>query len=245
MLLTRQQLEERLVALHRASLELIKDVSLDTLLERIATVALEQVNARYAALGVIDEAGNLTRFIHIGMTPEETRKIPHPPEGRGLLGEVIQSEFPLRIAEISEHPHSVGFPVNHPHMHSFLGVPIKAGDKTLGQIYLTDKIGSPEFTPDDEGIIEMLSTYAAVAIQNARLYDDLRQHDLALTRRNEDLFLLNNIAEVLTASLDLDNILSKTLDLVIEYLNVEAGEIFLLQDDRKTLRLVLQRGEFG
>lgn len=243
MLLTRQQLEERLVALHRASLELIKDVSLDTLLERIATVALEQVNARYAALGVIDEAGNLTRFIHIGMTPEDARKIPHPPEGRGLLGEVIQSEFPLRIPEISEHPRSVGFPANHPHMHSFLGVPIKVGDKTLGQIYLTDKIGSPEFTPDDEGIIEMLSTYAAVAIQNARLYDDLREHDLALTRRNEDLFLLNNIAEVLTASLDLDNILSKTLGLVMEYLNVEAGEIFLLQDDRKTLRLVLQRGE--
>jgi two-component system, NarL family, sensor histidine kinase DevS len=243
MLLTRQQLEERLVALHRASLELIKDVSLDTLLERIATVALEQVNARYAALGVIDEAGNLTRFIHIGMTPDDVRKIPHPPEGRGLLGEVIHSEFPLRIPEISKHPRSVGFPADHPDMRSFLGVPIKAGDRTLGQIYLTDKIGSPEFTPDDEGIIEMLSTYAAVAIQNAKLYDDLREHDLALTRRNEDLFLLNKIAEVLTASLDLDDILSKTLGLVMEYLNVEAGEIFLLQDDRKTLRLVLQRGE--
>jgi two-component system sensor histidine kinase DevS len=243
MLLTRQQLEERLVALHRASLELVKDVSLDTLLERIAAVALEQVNARYAALGVIDETGNLTRFIHIGMTLEEVRKIAHPPEGRGLLGEVIHSEFPIRIPEISEHPRSVGFPAKHPRMHSFLGVPIKAGDKTLGQIYLTDKIGSPEFTPDDEGIIEMLSTYAAVAIQNARLYDDFRQHDLALTRRNEDLFLLNNIAEVLTASLDLDNILSKTLGLVMEYLNVEVGEVFLLQDDRKTLRLVLQRGE--
>ena len=128
-------------------------------------------------------------------------------------------------------------------MHSFLGVPIKAGDKPLGQIYLTDKIGAPEFTPDDEGIIEMLGTYAAVAIQNARLYDDLREHDLALTRRNEDLFLLNNIAEVLTASLDLDDILSKTLGLVMDYLHVEAGEIFLLQDDRKSLRLVLQRGE--
>jgi signal transduction histidine kinase len=243
MLLTRQQLEERLVALHRASLELVKDVSLDTLLERIATVALEQVNARYAALGVVDEAGSLMRFIHIGLTPEDARKIPHPPEGRGLLGEMIHSEYPLRVAEISKHPRSVGFPANHPHMRSFLGVPIKAGDRTLGQIYLTDKIGAPEFTPDDEGIIEMLSTYAAVAIQNARLYDDLREHDLALTRRNEDLYLLNNIAEVLTASLDLDRILSKTLDLVMEYLKVEAGEIFLLQDDHKTLRLVLQRGE--
>jgi GAF domain-containing protein len=174
-------------------------------------------------LGVIDEAGNLTRFIHIGMTPEIVRKIARPPEGRGLLGEVIHSEFPLRIPEISEHPRSVGFPAKHPHMHSFLGVPIRAGEKTLGQIYLTDKIGAPEFTPDDEGIIEMLSTYAAVAIQNARLYDDFREHDLALTRRNEDLFLLNNIAECPTASLDLDNILSRTLDLVMEYPSVECG----------------------
>ena len=98
MLLTRQQLEERLVALHRASLELVKDVSLDTLLERIATVALEQVNARYAALGVMDEDGKLTRFIHVGMTPDEVRQIPHPPEGRGLLGEVINSEFPIRVS---------------------------------------------------------------------------------------------------------------------------------------------------
>ena len=243
MLLTRQQLEERLVALHRASLELVKDVSLDTLLERIATVALEQVNARYAALGVMDENGKLTRFIHVGMTIDEVRQIPHPPVGRGLLGEVIKSDFPIRVSEISKHPSSVGFPAKHPQMHSFLGVPIKAGGKPLGQIYLTEKIGAPEFTQDDEGIIEMLSTYAAVAIQNARLYDDLREHDLALTRRNEDLFLLNNIAEVLTASLDLDDILAKTLGLVMDYLHVEAGEIFLLQDDRTSLRLVLQRGE--
>jgi two-component system, NarL family, sensor histidine kinase DevS len=243
MLLTRQQLEERLVALHRASLELVKDVSLETLLERIATVALEQVNARYAALGVLDEDGRLTRFIHVGMTPEDIRQMPHPPEGKGLIGAVIDSELPIRVPEISEHPRSVGFPSHHPLMHSFLGVPIKAGEKTLGQIYLTDKIGAPEFTQVDEGIIEMLATYAAAAIQNARLYDDLREHDRALTRRNEDLFLLNNIAEVLTASLDLDNILAKTLGLVVDYLKVEAGEIFLLQDDRKSLRLVLQRGE--
>jgi two-component system, NarL family, sensor histidine kinase DevS len=243
MLLTRQQLEERLVALHRASLELVKNVSLDTLLERIATVALEQVNARYAALGVMDESGKLTRFIHVGMTPDEVRQIPHPPVGRGLLGEVIKSDFPIRVSDIIKHPSSVGFPAMHPQMHSFLGVPIKAGDKSLGQIYLTEKIGAPEFTQDDEGIIEMLGTYAAVAIQNARLYDDLREHDLALTRRNEDLFLLNSIAEVLTASLDLDDILAKTLGLVMDYLHVEAGEIFLLQDDRKSLRLVLQRGE--
>jgi len=243
MLLTRQQLEERLVALHRASLELVKDVSLETLLERIANVALEQVSARYAALGVLDDNGQLKQFIHVGMTPAQARRIPHPPIGRGLIAEMMDAEFPIRVPEISEHPKSVGFPEHHPKMHSFLGVPIRIGERQLGQIYLTEKIGAAEFTADDEGIIEMLATYAAVAIQNARLYNELNERDRALVRRNDDLSLLNNIAEVLTSSLDLDDILNKALGLVMGYLKVEAGEIFLLDEDKKNLRMVLHRGE--
>jgi GAF domain-containing protein len=118
-------------------------------------------------------------------------------------------------------------------MHSFLGVPIRQGDRQLGQIYLTEKIGALEFTDDDEGIIEMLAAYAAVAIQNARLYEELRERDRAITRRNEDLALLNDISAVLTASLELENILNKTLALVMNYLGVEAGEIFLLDDGER------------
>jgi GAF domain-containing protein len=150
MLLTRQQLEERLVALHQASLELVKDVSLETLLERIATVALEQVDARYAALGVIGSDGQLKRFIHVGMQPKQVQRIRHLPTGRGLLGTVMHSDMPIRLAEISSHPDSVGFPAHHPKMHSFLGVPIRVGDEQLGQIYLTEKVSAPEFTADDE-----------------------------------------------------------------------------------------------
>jgi two-component system, NarL family, sensor histidine kinase DevS len=243
MLLTRQQLEERLVALHRASLELVKDVSLETLLERIATVALEQVNARYAALGVLDENGKLKQFITVGMTPEQIRRIPHPPVGKGLIAAVMDTEFPVRISKISEHPRSVGFPAHHPAMNSFLGVPIRTADRQLGQIYLSEKIGSPEFTQDDEGIIEMLATYAAVAIENANLYNELRERDTALTRRNQDLALLNDVASALTSSLELDEILNKTLALVMNYLRMEAGEIFLLDDDKQTLRMVLHRGQ--
>jgi two-component system sensor histidine kinase DevS len=243
MLLTRQQLEERLIALHRASLELVKDVSLETLLERIATVALEQVNARYAALGVQDENGKLKQFIHVGINVDQARRIPHPPIGIGLIGAVMDTEFAIRLPEIGDDPRSAGFPQNHPKMHSFLGVPIRVVDKQLGQIYLTDKVSAPEFTQDDEDIISMLATYAAVAIQNARLYADLKERDRALTRRNDDLVLLNSIAEVLTASLELDHILNKTLALVMNYLEVEAGEIFLIDDDKKSLRLVLHRGE--
>ncbi len=243
MLLTRQQLEERLIALHQASLQLVEDVSLETLLERIASVACEQAQARYAALGVMGSDGKLTQFISVGMTQSEIRRISHIPMGRGLLGALMNTDQPIRIPEISADSRSSGFPRNHPRMSSFLGVPIRLGDNQLGQIYLTEKLGHHEFTADDERIIQMLAAYAAVAINNARTYEELKQRDQALTRRNQDLALLNNIAGVLTASLKLDEILHKTLSLVMDYMEVESGEIFLLEEDKQTLRLVLHRGQ--
>lgn len=183
MLLTREQLQERLIALHKASLELVKDFSLDHLLERIATVACEQAEARYAALGVLDEDGKLVKFISVGMTDQEIKRIAHPPIGKGLIGELMDTETPLRVPIIKEHPHSVGFPAHHPAMVSFLGVPIRAANRQLGQLYLTEKIGASEFTADDEKIIQMLAAYAAAAIQNARLHENT--HRLAVLEERE------------------------------------------------------------
>ena len=243
MLLTREQLQERLFALHRASLELVNDVSLETLLERIASTACEQAGARYAALGVLDDEGKLKQFITIGMTDNEIKRIVHPPIGLGLIGVLMDADRPLRLPVIQEHPKSVGFPQNHPPMVSFLGVPIRAGEKQLGQIYLTEKLEAREFTSDDEMIIQMLAGYAATAITNARLIEEMRERDVALTRRNVDMALLNGIASALTSSLELDEILNKTLGLVMNYMKVEAGEIFLLEEDKNTLRMVLHRGQ--
>ncbi|MEW5940732.1 MAG: GAF domain-containing sensor histidine kinase [Chloroflexota bacterium] len=243
MLLTREELQERLIALHQASLELVEDVSLETLLKRIAALACEQSNARYAAVGVLDETGNLKQFISVGMSDEEVKRLAHPPRGRGLIGALMDAEEPIRVADVSKDARSVGFPSHHPKMHSFLGVPIRSADRQLGQIYLTEKIGQNEFTADDEKIIQMLATYAAAAIQNARLYEHLKERDAALTRRSQDASLLNDIASTLTSSLELDEILNKTLALVMNYMKVEAGEIFLLEDDKQTLRMVLHRGE--
>ena len=183
MLLTREQLQERLIALHKASLELVKDFSLDHLLERIATLACEQAEARYAALGVLDEEGKLVKFISVGMTDQEIKRIAHPPIGKGLIGELMDTETPLRVPIIQEHPHSVGFPTHHPAMVSFLGVPIRAANRQLGQLYLTEKIGASEFTADDEKIIQMLAAYAAAAIQNARLHENT--HRLAVLEERE------------------------------------------------------------
>jgi signal transduction histidine kinase len=243
MLLTREQLQDRMMALHRASLELVKDVSLETLLERIAATACEQADARYAALGVLNSDGKLQKFITVGMKDAEIKRIAHQPVGKGLIGELMNTAFPLRVPVIQKHPSSVGFPSHHPVMTSFLGVPIRAGDRQFGQIYLTDKLDGSEFTEDDEKIIQMLAAFAAAAIQNARMYEQMRERDLALTRRNVDMALLNGVASTLTSSLELDEILNKTLGLVMNYMRMEAGEIFLLEEDKTTLRMVLHRGE--
>jgi len=175
MLLTREQLQERLIALHQASLVLVKDVSLDHLLQQIAQVACEQASADYAAVGVLDEKGGLKQFITVGMTKNEIWLISHPPIGRGLLGELMDTEHPLRVPVIQHRPKSVGFPKHHPTMIPFLGVPIRTSDGQLGQIYLTKKENAPEFTEDDERIIQMLAGYAAAAIQNARLHENTQR----------------------------------------------------------------------
>jgi len=232
-----------LLALHRANLALIKDTSLETLLTRIARVAKEQAGAQYAAVGLLDETGALTDFVVEGFSDKQLARLTHKPQGKGLLGAVINTEDPVRVSDLSADPRSVGFPKHHPPMRSFLGVPILAANYQLGQIYLTNKIGKDEFSAEDEQIIQMLAGYAAAAIHNARLYGNLRERDIALTQRSEDLTLLNDIAAALVPTQGLDDIVQKTLALVMGYLNVEAGEIFLLDEDSQTLHLVLHRGE--
>jgi two-component system, NarL family, sensor histidine kinase DevS len=244
MLLTREELQERLIALHQASLELVTDVSLETLLERIVSLACEQAGAKYGALGVLDDSGKLKQFITVGMSAEEIKHIPHPPRGFGLIGALMHGNSgTIRIPEISADSRSVGFPPGHIKMHSLLGVPIRHGERQMGQIYLTEKINAPEFSTDDETIIEMLAAYAGVAIDNAHMYENLRERDQTLTRRNNELALLNQIGTALASSLELDEIMNKTLALLMAHFKVEAGEIFLLEEDAETLRLVLHRGE--
>jgi two-component system sensor histidine kinase DevS len=242
-LLTREQIESRLVALHRASLELVSDLSLDIVLERIAHLAREQAGARYAALGVLDEKGKLVRFIPVGMTADEIRHMDHQPVGLGLIGAMAKEHRTIRVADILQDDRSVGFPPNHPSMTSFLGVPIISGNQLLGQIYLTDKEDYTEFTRDDERVIETLAAYAAVAIVNARMYESLVARDQSLMQRNKDLKLLNDIGEMLAATFEIDEILEKTLDYVMSYLDVEAGEIFLTEEDGLSLRMAMHRGE--
>lgn len=242
-ILTREQIEERLAALHRASLELVGDLSLEVVLERIVELARDQVNARYAALGVLDGNGNLAKFITVGMTESEIARMEHPPRGLGLIGAIQHERRTIRVKRIDQDPRSVGFPPNHPVMESFLGVPIVLGDRLLGQIYLTNKTTYPEFTPEDEHVIETLAAYAAVAINNAQMYADLVARDQALVQRNADLALLNELATSLARSLDVQEVLNITLQRVMDYLKIDSGEIYLKQEESSEMRLELHLGE--
>lgn len=244
-ILTREQLEDRLAALRRASLELVGDLTSKTVLKRIVNIARQQADARYAALGVFDQQGNLDQFIPIGMKQEEINRIAHQPIGLGLLGLIKEKPQTIRIPEIADDPRSIGFPENHPQMHSFLAVPIMLGEKPLGQLYLADKIAYHEFTDQDERVIETLAAYAAVAINNSRMYEQLLSRDRQLMQRNEDLNLINEAAASLASSFYVDDILEKTLRLVMGHLGVEAAEIFLREDGERDLQLTLHRGEVG
>ncbi len=244
--LTREQMEDRLAALHQASLELVQDIALESLLHRIAAIAAEQAGARYAAVGVLDERGELVQFLTVGMSESEKALIDHPPQGFGLIGALMHARTPIRVASIQKDPRSVGFPENHPPMTSFLGVPIRHGERQLGQIYLTDKIEEEEFSLEDQRVIETLASYAAVAISNARLYRQLLGRDEILIRRNENLALLNELASTLASTTDrLEEILDKALTQVMDYLSLETGELYLRQGDSTIMNLTHQHSRNG
>ncbi|MEW2503725.1 MULTISPECIES: GAF domain-containing sensor histidine kinase [unclassified Amycolatopsis] len=167
-----------------AVLSVASGLELDTTLQRIVRAAVELGEARYGALGVLGEDdGPLAEFVYRGIDAETHARIGDLPEGHGLLGVVIDDAKPLRLDEISAHPASVGFPANHPPMHSFLGVPVRVRDEVFGNLYLTEKRGAAGFTDDDEVIVQALAAAAGIAIENAHLYEQtrLRQQWLGAT----------------------------------------------------------------
>ncbi|MFN2282275.1 MAG: GAF domain-containing protein, partial [Anaerolineales bacterium] len=240
---TKKELQDQIGSLYQASKDLVGDFSLETLLSRIVRLAQAQVQAEYAALAIRDETGTVTKFIHSGMSEEELHLMPHPPVGNGLLGELQQKHTAIRIPDISADPRSVGFPPYHPTMTSMLGVPISTGENILGQIYLTNKIGEEEFSEDDERLMKTLAAYAAVAITNTQLYENILERDQTLNQQNQDLSLINDLAQGIASSWDTKEIMSLTLKKVLAYLQIQTGEIFLVDRGGDDLRLALLRGD--
>lgn len=168
-----EQREQQLAALSKAAMAIAGELSLDRVLQQIVDSARGLIGAQYAALGVPNAEGLLEAFIYSGLSAEDAAHIPHLPRGYGLLGAIIREQRPIRLGHISDDPRSVGFPPGHPEMDSFLGIPILAGDDPVGNLYFTNKQGAAEFTLDDERLVVMFAAHAAIAIQNARLYEQV------------------------------------------------------------------------
>jgi signal transduction histidine kinase len=171
---------EALVEATRAIAEVL---DVEAVLRLIVESVRDLVGAEYAALGIVDSTGRIERFITVGVTTEERARIGSPPRGHGLLGLIIRERHSYRIPDIGAHPDSYGFPPNHPRMTSFLGVPVISRGRSIGNLYLTDKRDAAEFSDADQLLVEMFALRAGIAIENARLHEQVQR--LAVVEERE------------------------------------------------------------
>ncbi|MFJ9427753.1 GAF domain-containing protein [Streptomyces sp. NPDC101249] len=227
---------ERVYNLLDAVLTVGRELDLSQVLRRIVETAVVLVDAEYGALGVISaERESLSEFLTVGMDDAQVARIGALPEGHGILGELIRHPEPLRLAEISDHPASYGFPAGHPPMHSFLGVPIRVRDEVFGNLYLTEKRGGAAFDAEDETVLATLAVAAGVAIENARLYEEARRRQRWLEANAEvTRALLSGDAE------------ARALELIVssarEILQADLGALALPIPGSDELQVVLAVG---
>jgi nitrate/nitrite-specific signal transduction histidine kinase len=193
--LARQNRE--LLALHDAGLGVARELRLDQVLQKVVDLATELLSARYGALSVPSDSGDIEAFLTAGITPEERALIGAPPAGHGLLSLVLTEGRRLRLADLTRDPRSVGFPPHHPHMRSLLAVPIVSGERVLGNLYLADKKGSTEFSTEDEETLVRFATQAALAIENARLHQQVRELAISEERERIAREMHDSLAQVL------------------------------------------------
>ena len=165
---------DRLDGLVEAMLVVTSGLELDATLRSIVHSATNLVDARYGALEVHDRDNRVQHFVHQGIDEQTVRRIGHLPEGLGVIGFLIDEPKPLRLDDLSRHPASIGFPPNHPPMRTFLGVPVRVREESLGTLYLTDKTTGQPFSDDDEVLVQALASAAGIAIANARLYQEAK-----------------------------------------------------------------------
>jgi signal transduction histidine kinase len=213
--------------------ELVAEHDTEAVLERILTEAREMTGARYAALGVLDQARReLERFLTLGIDDATHRAIGDLPRGRGVLGVLIQDPQPLRLSEVGDHSQSFGFPVGHPPMHTFLGVPIVIRDEAWGNLYLAEKEDGEEFTDDDEDAAVALAQWAATAIENARLYERTEQRSHQLEQAVHSLQAARDIADAISGVAELDRILELIVKRGRALVDAQSLVIMLRQDDQ-------------
>ncbi|HWB22875.1 MAG TPA: GAF domain-containing protein [Gaiellaceae bacterium] len=213
------------------------ELSLEALLQRLIETAVELTGARYGALGVIDRLGTgLEQFITVGVDAETQAAIGNLPRGRGILGVLIRDRQALRLSDLGQDPRSVGFPPGHPPMGSFLGVPIMLRGAAFGNLYLTEKAEGVDFSEEDEEIVRLLAAQAAVAIENARLYESSRLW-------SRQLESLNEVSEALVSEAELSHLLELASSRLRELLDARVVLIELPTADGLDLTVEAASGE--
>ena len=230
------QTRDRVRALLEAVVAVGSNLELEVVLRQIVQAAVTLVDARYGALGVIGEGGQMAEFIPVGLDEEQIAAIHHWPEGRGLLGELITDPRPLRLADMSAHPRSFGFPGGHPPMKTFLGVPVRIRDEVFGNLYLTEKEGGAEFDDEDEAVLVALGAAAGVAIGNARLYGEARRQQRWLRASGE-------VTQRLLSGADADEVLALVTGQALEISGADLVVLALPAGDGKQLVIEHAAGE--
>jgi signal transduction histidine kinase len=231
----------RLARLIDAGRGLLSELDIDTVLDRLLETAADLTGARYVAIGILDDArSELARFLTRGVDEETHRAIGDLPRGRGLLGVLIEEPRPLRLDDVGEHPRSYGFPPGHPPMRTFLGVPILIRGQAWGNLYLTEKPEGQSFSPEDEEAVIVLADWAAIAIENARLYRDVAARREELERAVRGLQATAAIARAVGGETDLERI----LELVVKRGRalVEAHDVLIMLRDGDELVIVAGAG---
>jgi signal transduction histidine kinase len=237
--------DDRLQAVLDAGVAIAGGLELEQILPRLVQYACDLTGARYGAIGVLDESGNrLARFITAGVGDAEREAIGDLPTGRGILGVLITDARPLRLSDIGSDPRSVGFPPHHPPMRTFLGVPVIAGGRVFGNLYLTEK-REGDFTEADEGVAIMLAAQAGAAIQNARLLADARTHADALERAWIELSSVDELLGAILSGGSRDDVLQLLVEQAVRVVPSTVVGIALPEDDRTMLRYVAAAGRRG
>jgi signal transduction histidine kinase len=231
----------RLLGVGRA---LVSELDLESVLSQVLGTAQELTGARYAALGILDERkSELERFLTLGIDAETRRAIGPLPRGHGVLGELIRTPEPLRLADVTAHPRSYGFPAGHPPMTTFLGVPVSVRGEAWGNLYLTDKAEGEEFTGSDEQLAVVLAEWAAVAIDNARLYEGEARRRAELERAVRGL----EATSAISRAVGFETELARVLELIVKRGRAmsEARSFLVLLQHDEGLRVDAAAGEVG
>jgi GAF domain-containing protein len=233
---------DRNARLLEVGLAISSELSLSAVLQRIIDLAVEVTGARYGALGVLGPDQRISEFVTTGITEDQRRAIGDLPVGHGILGVLIGDAKPLRLRSISDHPQSVGFPPNHPPMRSFLGAPVKARGKVFGNIYLTEKQGSPEFSAEDEETLVILAAQAGVAVENAHLYEESRHLYEEARQRERRLEAIGEITNHILEEAEPKEIMELVARRARELVGAEVATIAVPADQPESLSIQVANG---